>query len=745
MNNIKKRQLIFFAIWLGVLFSQSYSITGIVLDTESNQPINNVNIYIKNSDIGTITDHQGSFTLYLNNQLGSSIDLNIKMIGYKEQSLQFNLSQSKIDLGKIFLIVESLELESIHIHSHKNKTNQISVISLSGEKLNNNRTGNIATTLSNQPNIGVHSFGSATSKPVLRGYSGDRFLLTKDGNKIGDLSQSSIDHAITLDMMEVGSVEIIRGPESLVYGANAIGGVINTSMIGNPKVRVNKFFKKFLFGGESFDNSIHGNMIFYFPINNSQINMFLSNRDTENQTSPIGELKNTESTTSDYKVGFTKYNQDGYINFIIENFNMDYGIPPSSEGHINGVAIELIKNTFQANYHRDILFYNFHQFDIKYNFVDYEHKEFESTSDYIAVILSQKLHNFKIEIQSFNTIIGSELNYKKFDPSGYYWTPETNELDFSIYGFHEKEFDSFDLLSSFRMGLLSIKPKRNNRSFANLNVEDVRNRDFKYFSSSLGIIKYIDKFEINSWLMQTMRGPKVEDLYSDGPHLGIYSYEIGFPDLELERIYGIESSIKYNTNPLNISLITFYNYSPYYYQMSKMGECQEEYVFGKSHPCRGADFIAWGKGPFRFLYKYQAKGVESIIKGLEFNLNYGYQNFKIIYDYSLVRGNDLTNSIPLPYINPDKQMITLDYEIGLMNYKLRSTYIYPQNRLGEFESYTPSSFLVDLVLGYNKKNHNVTIQFNNIFNKEYYNHLSKIKSIMPEAGRNIKFFYKVFF
>ena len=82
----------------------------------------------------------------------------------------------------------------------------ISDISLSGQTLNDNLTGNIATTLSNQPNIGMNSFGVVTSKPVLRGYSGDRFLLIKDGNKTGDLSQSSIDHIITLDMSEVNEV-----------------------------------------------------------------------------------------------------------------------------------------------------------------------------------------------------------------------------------------------------------------------------------------------------------------------------------------------------------------------------------------------------------------------------------------------------------------------------------------------------------------------------------------------------------
>jgi iron complex outermembrane receptor protein len=99
----------------------------------------------------------------------------------------------------------------------------------------------------------------------------------------------------------------------------------------------------------------------------------------------------------------------------------------------------------------------------------------------------------------------------------------------------------------------------------------------------------------------------------------------------------------------------------------------------------------------------------------------------------------------LSYINPSKQILNLDYKKSFMNYKLRLSQIHSQNRLGEFETYTPSAFLVDFIIGYNNKNQNITIQFNNLLNNEYYNHLSKIKSIMPEAGRNINLVYKVFF
>ena len=117
-----------------------------------------------------------------------------------------------------------------------------------------------------------------------------------------------------------------------------------------------------------------------------------------------------------------------------------------------------------------------------------------SNLDYFSVALSKNTQNIKVEVQSSNLIIGSEINYNQFSPSGFYWTPKTDELNLSLYGFHEKEFNGFDLLSSFRIGNLSIKPAHNGINFSNLDNEEVENKFFHYFSTSMGLRKIINKF-----------------------------------------------------------------------------------------------------------------------------------------------------------------------------------------------------------------------------------------------------------
>ena len=165
--------------------------------------------------------------------------------------------------------------------------------------------------------------------------------------------------------------------------------------------------------------------------------------------------------------------------------------------------------------------------------------------------------------------------------------------------------------------------------------------------------------------------------------------------------------------------------------MTKMGECPQLMILDETgYPCPGVDYIEWGSGSTGWLYKYNTQNIESIVKGFELNLSYNfYDNYNIEYDFSYLKGDDLTNNMPLTYMNPNKQILNISYTKQKTNLGFRFSKIHSQNRFSEFESETPSAFLVDIVSSYTKKNQNISIQIKNIFNKKYYNHLSIIKSI----------------
>ena len=152
------------------------------------------------------------------------------------------LDEESYDLGKIVMLRDTLLFQVIDIDAHDELQphNFASNIDFSGKEYHENLKSTLALTLEQQTGLSIQSMGQATAKPVLRGYSGDRFLLTENGVTIGDLSNTSIDHAISIDMASFNNVRIIRGPESLLFGSNTIGGVIDVSRQSNLDLRFKK-------------------------------------------------------------------------------------------------------------------------------------------------------------------------------------------------------------------------------------------------------------------------------------------------------------------------------------------------------------------------------------------------------------------------------------------------------------------------------------------------------------------------
>ena len=231
---------------MGNLFSQNNSISGWVIDYETNKPIKDVSIYIKQSNLRTSSDDEGFFDLYVCPKCNISIDeqndikevvIAFELIGYENKVINFSDFTNQT---KIFLNKQSIELKSIHVHDEY--IHQRDIL-LDSRKIDENIRSNLANTLSYQPNIGVISFGSVTSKPIIRGLSGDRFLLTKDGMQMGDLSQTAIDHVISLDITEVSNIELIRGPRALFFGSNPIGEYSTHQLLEIQKLELINFIK----------------------------------------------------------------------------------------------------------------------------------------------------------------------------------------------------------------------------------------------------------------------------------------------------------------------------------------------------------------------------------------------------------------------------------------------------------------------------------------------------------------------
>jgi len=240
--------------------------------------------------------------------------------------------------------------------------------------------------------------------------------------------------------------------------------------------------------------------------------------------------------------------------------------------------------------------------------------------------------------------------------------------------------------------------------------------------------------------MLTGRAPSIEDLYSDGPHLGTYAYEIGQPKLDLEKTVGFESSLEHNTDKSEIRLTGYQNFSPNYHISTKMGDGYEP----------GADWIEWGSGSSGWLYKYQMEGHRVLIYGFEFDIKYKLTRLINVHgSMSAIRGENLSGNRPLAYMPPGKFLFTTELDMKPVFASLTLKKVLPQARLGEFETRTDGYFLVDVngtyIIHSSKVIHKIIFQVDNIFDQEYYNHLSRIKLVIPEKGRSIGIQYRMVF
>ena len=674
------------------------------------------------------------------------------MIGFRDVTKSLKLDEDINDIGKVFMVTDTIKIEEIVVDAHHELQPKSfsSNIYITGGQYHSNLKSSLALTLKEETGLSIRSMGQGTTQPVLRGYSGDRFLLTEDGITAGDLSNTSIDHTVSMDMASYNKVRVIRGPETLLYGSNTIGGVINVSRQVDSETRFKKTSLRGIFGTESSNSSLFGNVVCYLPLNyKHQLRFSLLSRNTGDQISPIGPLANTALSNLEATGSYSYFSKDYRSTFSYGQLAMNYGIPGSPEGHSSGVDIDINKNTQKFNVHKDISFLGFQTLDIDQRYINYGHTELEKGSSYPSVILDQQIFSLQNTLKGPKLHIGSLFQYRNFQAGGFYWTPDTKEFNIAVFGLVEREIYNFTLQLSSRAEYLSVIPDVQHR-LSNIDTSQVLQRDFPIVSAGIGVFRNWKNWEFTFGTMLTGRAPGIENLYSDGPHLGTYAYEIGQPTLDLEKTIGLEASLEHHTDKSEIRLTGYQNFSPNYHISSKMGECEQEFVDGEGHPCAGADFIEWGSGSSGWLYKYQMQGLRVSIYGLESELKYKLTNSINLYgSISSIRGENLSDNTPLAYMPPDKFLFSTELDLNPITATLTLKKVSPQERLGKFETRTDGYFLTNVsgtyIIHSSNIIHKIIFQIDNIFDQEYYNHLSRIKLIMPEKGRSIGIQYRLVF
>lgn len=729
----------------GAPANDGYAIKGIITDANSGEPVSFAYIHLEELHRAAVADISGYFEL--TNIPSGLYTVMIHRIGYRTLSLQITILESDRELN-LKLEPTVLSSQAIQVIGNNEEFSGSNMEHTSkkvlGSDLRRDLGSTLSQTLSNLPGFDQRTMGSSTGRPVIRGLGDERVLILQDGMEAGDVSSQSSDHAVTIDPISAEEVEIARGPAALAYGANAIGGVVNVVRnIISPSLP-EKINGSITLNGESVNESTSGAINANAPIGTFALKMDINGRVGSNTHTPVGTLKNTDYKATNDAIGLSWIRNWGYIGGSFNIYKNNYGIPPDPNGHPNGVNVEMIK--FQYDLKSEVVLNGAFlkvvegDFSIK----NYNHKEIES-SGAVGTEFGLVTTNATIKVKHGHLLffdggsfgIMGELQDYAVDGAG---TPDANSYKLGTYFIQESNFSALHLETGLRFDWVYNKPIE--ESYSYVIGQYRKGKEFSAVSGSVsGIYALGEGFAIGTTLLHSFRAPSLEELYSEGPHLASYSYEIGNPKLKPERGLAKELFLRYRSNKANSELALYHNsFSNYLYAQNTGNKSNR----------------------FPRLYEYQFVGADAVIMGFELSSEFQLtKNFVLSTSFNYtVADREVTDeekentgytkdTRPLPQIPPFKAQASLKYAKKSFEAGTRIKLAAKQDRTGEFETSTDGYALVDLFTQYrlqkNKLLHTFSVNVNNLLNEEYRSHLSRIKEFNPEPGINVSLLYRLYF
>ncbi len=730
--------LSFILLFLGhSLPGDSNTLSGTVIDSETGETVPFVYLHVEELNRSTTTDANGYFKIQ--NLPVGEIHLAAHRLGYKTKHISLSISSDEeleiqILLSPTLLSSQSIEVTANELTSGSHLTHVSQ--KLFGDDLRQQMGATLAQTLSNIPGVSQRTMGGATGRPIIRGLGDERLSILEDGINSGDISDQSSDHAVTIESSSTQEIEIARGPAALVYGANAVGGIINVvsnKISTNIPQRVNGTFS---LSGETVSTAGASSLSLSVPVKSFVVNANVNGRTSLDINTPEGVIENSYTNTYSSTLGLSFVRDWGYIGSSLSYYDSNYGIPPDPAGHPNGVDIDMHKFQYvvKGEYVIDQDFLKVWETDFSIN--NYNHIEFESNGSIGTEfgLVTTNLRSFVSHgelgvFEKGRTGISVEIeDYAVFGAS----TPNSNSYSFGAFIVEERDFNDVHFEAGVRFDFVRNAPKQNDPTS---NIGNIRTRDFTALSSSVEAIYPInEQIIIGATVLNSFRAPSLEELYSEGPHLASYSFEIGNPELEAERGLAKELFVTYNNRNTVIEAAVYHNgFSNYLYAQDT----------GRRNN-RNPD-----------LNDFQFVGVEAQLYGFELSLEQQLLKnllFNGSISYTIGRQNESTTStkqVPLPLIPPLSFKSSIKYSAKSFEIGTRLTASAEQNDLGDFETKTDDFILLDGFASYSlmagKLLHTFSFNVTNVLNNTYYNHLSRIKELNPEAGRNMSLLYRLYF
>ncbi len=723
------------------------TVKGHVIDIDTGLPVSFAFIHVVEISRSATSDIEGKFEL--KNMPTGTFTIKAHRIGYRTQTVVVEITGNELDI-EIELFASSLSLDDLTVTANHSLLDGSSVQGASknimGSELRQNLGPTLSQTLSNLPGFDQRTQGAAPGRPVIRGLGDERVLILKDGIRTGDVSAGSGDHAVSVDPVSADEIEIARGPAALAYGANALGGVINVVNNQIASSMPDDFSGSASLGSETNNSQLSGALRIGVPLNEKLVlNTNLSGKSALDTRSPDGQIRNSFYNSGDGQIGISYISDWGYIGASGGLFTTTYGIPPNPNGEPEGVNIEASK--YNIDIKSEILLRNstFQVLELLYSFKDYNHAEIERAGrgaigtefDLLTTNASIRTKHGRLGIFDKGSM-GVWFEAEDLIVFGDD-TPPSNSYKAAAYIIEEKDFGGFHLDLGLRYDYVLNRPDKDN---PNADIGNVRRRTFSALSSSASLFYELGGgFTTGFSFLHSFRAPALEELYSEGPHLATFTFEIGNPELDSERGLAKEWSLRYTGRSLNGEVNLFHNGF-------------SNFLFARNTGIRNnqrADLFNFQfDGSDAELYGFETVLELQLSKQWTLNTSISYtEGDRDVTALEALADNTDRSTRPLPQVPPLKSTIGLRYSNKYLETGLRIRVAADQTRTDQFESDTDGYTLLDSYFQYQiirgKYFHTISLNANNLLNETYRNHLSLIRDVFPEPGISLSLLYRVYF
>ena len=732
------------------------TVIGRVVSARDSQAIQAALVRVLGTHLQDNTHQDGGFVL-THVPVGAQRVL-VSAIGYKARMVQLELTPGDTSRVAVALEESVLQLEEIVATGTSDPRPLSETLSptsvVSGASLDRQLDGTLAATLRHEPGVASGAISGATAQPVIRGLGGDRVVVLQDGLRPGDLASTSADHAVTIDPLTARSIEVVRGPMSLLYGSSALGGVVNVRRDEIPAYRPEEPHGVATAQASSVNRG--GAVGGYVTAGTGALALRgeATARGTGDTRTPVGRLVNTQASTIDLAGSASYVGHGGHAGVSYRFYDHDYGIPGGFVGgHEQGVDIAMQRHTVRgaAELHPGAGRWDAVAANVGATF--YRHTEFEpsgavGTRFRQTYLAGNVIARHDGMLGAANGAVGIDARYRDIETGGTLRTPSTADYAMALFAVQEYVAGAFRLQAGLRYDFARYEPSESGTINVGGEQVPIRARTFGSFSGSAGALVGLARgVQLGASVARAYRTPDFIELYSDGPHLADNSYTVGDPSLAAESGLGFDLFTRFERSRVRAEVAAFRN-------------TLSDYVFPSS---RGRAIIGPQGGRPLFQYSNEAarfSGVEasvavSLAPRLLLEGTGSYVAAKFTRERApvpIIEPPDTTfvdaSAYP-PFIPPFFGTLELRYERPSWFVGGGARWAAAQDRLGDFETKTDGYAIGDLHAGLRLllggQFHTITLRVDNLTNAEYRDHLSRIKAIMPQPGRNVSLLYRVAF